>query len=93
MEQLEENYLFLVLQVRDLLLEILEQTLWLRELEIIAVNMTGGHVTVLGQVGLNFGAGMTGGFAYILDEDRTFFDKCNGVNKFRKNYNRRHATT
>ena len=39
--------------------------------------MTGGHVTVLGQVGLNFGAGMTGGFAYILDEDRTFFDKCN----------------
>jgi len=39
--------------------------------------MTGGHVTVLGPVGLNFGAGMTGGFAYILDEDRTFFDKCN----------------
>jgi len=30
--------------------------------------MTGGIVTVLGQVGLNFGAGMTGGFAYILDE-------------------------
>ena len=39
--------------------------------------MTGGHVTNLGPVGLNFGAGMTGGFAYILDEDRTFFDKCN----------------
>ena len=39
--------------------------------------MTGGHVTVLGPVGLNFGAGMTGGFAYVLDEDRTFFDKCN----------------
>ena len=39
--------------------------------------MTGGHVTVLGSVGLNFGAGMTGGFAYVLDEDRTFFDKCN----------------
>jgi glutamate synthase (NADPH/NADH) large chain len=39
--------------------------------------MTGGHVTVLGQVGLNFGAGMTGGFAYVFDEDRTFFDKCN----------------
>jgi glutamate synthase (NADPH/NADH) large chain len=30
--------------------------------------MTGGVVTILGQVGLNFGAGMTGGFAYILDE-------------------------
>ena len=39
--------------------------------------MTGGHVTVLGDVGLNFGAGMTGGFAYVLDESRTFFDKCN----------------
>ncbi len=30
--------------------------------------MTGGVVTILGQVGLNFGAGMTGGFAYVLDE-------------------------
>ncbi|NMP30331.1 glutamate synthase large subunit [Thalassotalea sp. M1531] len=30
--------------------------------------MTGGIVTVLGDVGLNFGAGMTGGFAYVLDE-------------------------
>ncbi len=39
--------------------------------------MTGGHVTVLGSVGANFGAGMTGGFAYVLDEDRTFFDNCN----------------
>ena len=39
--------------------------------------MTGGHVTILGNVGLNFAAGMTGGFAYVLDEDRTFFDKCN----------------
>jgi glutamate synthase (NADPH/NADH) large chain len=39
--------------------------------------MTGGQVTVLGSVGANFGAGMTGGFAYVLDEDRTFFDKCN----------------
>ena len=39
--------------------------------------MTGGHVTILGDVGLNFAAGMTGGFAYVLDEDRTFFDKCN----------------
>ena len=39
--------------------------------------MTGGHVTILGNVGLNFAAGMTGGFAYVLDENRTFFDKCN----------------
>lgn len=31
--------------------------------------MTGGIVTILGQVGVNFGAGMTGGFAYVLDEN------------------------
>jgi len=30
--------------------------------------MTGGIVTILGSVGVNFGAGMTGGFAYVLDE-------------------------
>ena len=30
--------------------------------------MTGGIVTILGDIGVNFGAGMTGGFAYILDE-------------------------
>jgi glutamate synthase (NADPH/NADH) large chain len=30
--------------------------------------MTGGIVTVLGEIGVNFGAGMTGGFAYVLDE-------------------------
>tara|TARA_B100001059_G_scaffold47125_2_gene40049 strand:- start:470 stop:3796 length:3327 start_codon:yes stop_codon:yes gene_type:complete len=39
--------------------------------------MTGGHVTVLGNVGSNFGAGMTGGFAYVLDIERRFFDQCN----------------
>ncbi len=39
--------------------------------------MTGGIVTVLGNTGLNFGAGMTGGFAYVLDEDNTFVDKYN----------------
>ncbi len=39
--------------------------------------MTGGNVTVLGEVGSNFGAGMTGGFAYVLDLEKTFFDKCN----------------
>ncbi|MDZ7854422.1 MAG: glutamate synthase large subunit [Halomonas sp.] len=39
--------------------------------------MTGGMICVLGEVGVNFGAGMTGGFAYVLDEDRTFVDKYN----------------
>ena len=37
----------------------------------------GGAVAVLGPVGANFGAGMTGGFAYLLDEDRTTFEKVN----------------
>ncbi|WP_303291769.1 glutamate synthase large subunit [Marinobacter sp. SS5-14b] len=39
--------------------------------------MTGGLVTVLGATGYNFGAGMTGGFAYVLDLDNTFVDKYN----------------
>lgn len=39
--------------------------------------MTGGLVTVLGSTGYNFGAGMTGGFAYVLDMDRNFVDKYN----------------
>ncbi|MFZ5559958.1 MAG: glutamate synthase large subunit [Pseudomonadota bacterium] len=39
--------------------------------------MTGGLVTVLGKTGLNFGAGMTGGFAYVLDLDNDFFDRVN----------------
>ncbi len=39
--------------------------------------MTGGVVTVLGTTGVNFGAGMTGGFAYVLDQDRHFIDKYN----------------
>jgi len=39
--------------------------------------MTGGILTVLGQTGVNFGAGMTGGFAYIYDEDNTFVDRYN----------------
>ena len=39
--------------------------------------MTGGTVTVLGSTGVNFGAGMTGGFAYVLDQDRSFIDKYN----------------
>jgi glutamate synthase (NADPH/NADH) large chain len=39
--------------------------------------MTGGIVVVLGSVGPNFGAGMTGGFAYVLDEKKTFVDSYN----------------
>jgi len=39
--------------------------------------MTGGTITVLGPTGVNFGAGMTGGFAYVLDQDRSFIDKYN----------------
>jgi glutamate synthase (NADPH/NADH) large chain len=34
--------------------------------------MTGGRVVVLGPTGRNFGAGMSGGIAYIHDPDRTF---------------------
>jgi glutamate synthase domain-containing protein 3 len=34
--------------------------------------MTGGHVVVLGPAGRNFGAGMSGGIAYVLDEAGTF---------------------
>ncbi len=39
--------------------------------------MTGGVVVVLGRTGLNFGAGFTGGFAYVLDLERDFVDRYN----------------
>jgi len=39
--------------------------------------MTGGTVVVLGQVGRNFGAGMSGGIAYVLDEDGRFASRVN----------------
>ena len=39
--------------------------------------MTGGRVVVLGKTGRNFGAGMSGGVAYIYDEDGDFRDHCN----------------
>ncbi len=39
--------------------------------------MTGGMVTVLGETGSNFGAGMTGGFAYVYDEHNEFADNVN----------------
>ena len=39
--------------------------------------MTGGLVAVLGKTGNNFAAGMSGGIAYILDEDQLFDTRCN----------------
>jgi glutamate synthase domain-containing protein 3 len=39
--------------------------------------MTGGTVVVLGTTGRNFGAGMSGGEAYVLDEDGAFARRCN----------------
>jgi glutamate synthase (ferredoxin) len=39
--------------------------------------MTGGTVVVLGPTGRNFAAGMSGGVAYILDEQGDFATRCN----------------
>jgi glutamate synthase (NADPH/NADH) large chain len=39
--------------------------------------MTGGTVVVLGMTGRNFAAGMSGGIAYVLDEDGSFNSRCN----------------
>jgi glutamate synthase domain-containing protein 2/glutamate synthase domain-containing protein 1/glutamate synthase domain-containing protein 3 len=39
--------------------------------------MTAGTVVVLGEVGRNFAAGMTGGVAYVLDVNETFQRRCN----------------
>jgi glutamate synthase (NADPH/NADH) large chain len=39
--------------------------------------MTGGVVVVLGKTGRNFAAGMSGGLAYVLDEDGAFESLCN----------------
>jgi glutamate synthase domain-containing protein 3 len=39
--------------------------------------MTGGCVVVLGETGVNFGAGMSGGYAFVLDEDGSFDRRCN----------------
>jgi glutamate synthase domain-containing protein 3 len=39
--------------------------------------MTGGRVAILGPVGRNFGAGMSGGVAYVIDEDGLFSDHFN----------------
>jgi len=39
--------------------------------------MTGGRVVCLGPTGINFGAGMSGGVAYIYDPEATFETNCN----------------
>ncbi|MEP7029364.1 MAG: glutamate synthase-related protein, partial [Pseudolabrys sp.] len=39
--------------------------------------MTGGVVVVLGVTGRNFAAGMSGGIAYVIDEDGSFETRCN----------------
>ena len=39
--------------------------------------MTGGKVVILGQVGRNFGAGMSGGIAYVWDTQKQFAEQCN----------------
>ena len=39
--------------------------------------MTGGRVVVLGPTGRNFAAGMSGGVAYVLDEQGDFSERCN----------------
>jgi glutamate synthase domain-containing protein 2/glutamate synthase domain-containing protein 3 len=41
--------------------------------------MTGGTVAVLGRTGRNFAAGMSGGIAYVYDEDGTFASRCNAA--------------
>ena len=39
--------------------------------------MTGGRVVVLGTTGKNFAAGMSGGIAYVLDENRDLYKRLN----------------
>ena len=39
--------------------------------------MTGGRVAILGATGRNFAAGMSGGIAYVYDQDGTFETRCN----------------
>jgi glutamate synthase domain-containing protein 3 len=39
--------------------------------------MTGGRVVVLGKVGRNFAAGMSGGIAYVYDPDARLEQQCN----------------
>lgn len=52
--------------------------------------MTGGRVVILGSTGNNFAAGMSGGIAYVLDEDNTLYRNLNkqmiGIEKVENKY-------
>jgi glutamate synthase domain-containing protein 3 len=39
--------------------------------------MTGGRVVILGRTGRNVAAGMSGGIAYVIDDDGRFHERCN----------------
>jgi glutamate synthase (NADPH/NADH) large chain len=39
--------------------------------------MTGGIAVILGNTGINFGAGMTGGLAFVYDPEKHFIDNMN----------------
>jgi len=39
--------------------------------------MTGGRIVILGKTGRNFAAGMSGGIAYVFDEDNMIESRCN----------------
>ena len=43
----------------------------------IAADMTGGVAIILGHTGKNFGAGMSGGLAFVYDPDHRLPSKCN----------------
>ena len=47
--------------------------------------MTGGRVVVLGKTGKNFAAGMSGGVAYVLDEDNDLYTRTNKEMVFTEN--------
>ena len=48
-----------------------------RDLRLTCGVAAGGVAVILGEVGKNFGAGMSGGVAYVYDEAGTFAPRCN----------------
>ncbi len=46
--------------------------------------MTGGRVVILGKTGKNFAAGMSGGIAYVLDEDNDLYSEAQQGDGIRK---------
>ena len=47
--------------------------------------MTGGEIVILGNIGGNFAAGMTGGMAFVYDPNSTFENYVNPLQLFGKN--------